>query len=115
MAEGAGEEQVPAGAAVFPLIPAELGVQPLLLAVLHALVFLAGSSEAIVQPAAAEEAIHYLITYLGRLRGRDLERVREDLDVLQRFARQQHWPREQLAFLKNFLRDYGVGRGEEPA
>ena len=36
-------DETPDGAAVFPLIPAELGVHPLLLAVLHAYVFLDGS------------------------------------------------------------------------
>ena len=49
----AGDAEVPEGAAVFPLIPPELGVNPLLLAVLHATVFLAGSDEKIVNPAAA--------------------------------------------------------------
>ena len=47
------DDEVPEGAAVFPTIPAELGVDPLLLAVLHATVFLAGSDEAVVHPAAA--------------------------------------------------------------
>ena len=34
------DEDVPEGAAVFPLIPAELNIHPLLLAMLHCVVFL---------------------------------------------------------------------------
>ena len=51
MAEPTDEaDEVPDGAAVFPLIPAELGVHPLLLAVLHAYVFLDGSDDDGRQP-----------------------------------------------------------------
>ena len=53
-------DEVPDGAAVFPEIPAELGVHPLLLAVLHAFVFLDGSDDGVVNPAAADEAMEYL-------------------------------------------------------
>ncbi len=108
MSEG-GPSEVPDGAAVFPLIPAELGVNPLLLAVIHASVFLAGSDESIVNAAAAEEALHYLATYLQRLRGPALARVREDLAVLTTFARQEKWPRGLLLSVQRFLDEYGVG------
>src|SRR5438046_8528795 len=86
---------VPEGAAVFPLIPAELGVHPLLLAVLHATVFLDGSEDDVVCPDAANEAMEYLVTYLQRLDGANLQRVREDLDVLASYGRQQGWPKQQ--------------------
>ena len=108
------EREVPAGAAVFPAIPAELGVHPLLLATLHAIVFLDGSEDDVVNPAAAEEALEYLATYLQRLSGPDLQRIREDIEVLLGFARQEKWPREQQQFLKGFLADYGIG-GENEA
>ncbi len=108
------EREVPAGAAVFPAIPAELGVHPLLLATLHAIVFLDGSEDDVVNPAAAEEALEYLATYLQRFSGPDLQRVREDIEVLLGFARQEKWPREQQEFLKGFLADYGIG-GENEA
>jgi hypothetical protein len=104
---------VPDGAAVFPLIPEELGVAPLLLAVLHAVVFLVGSDDDVVQPDAAEEALHYLLTYLRRLEGPALARVREDLDVLLRFARQEQWPREDVQFLMTFLQEFGIGTEEQ--
>jgi hypothetical protein len=110
---GDDERQVPEGAAVFPLIPEELGVNPLLLAVLHAIVFVDGSTAEVVDRAAAEEAAHYLAAYLRRLRGRDLQRVREDVETLLGFARQEKWPRDQIAFLRGFLADYGVGEGAE--
>lgn len=98
----------PDGAAVFPLIPAELGVHPLLLAVLHAYVFLEGSEEAVLNGAAAEEAMQYLATYLQRLTGPELRRVTEDLDTLVGFAKHEKWPRQQVRFLHEFLKDNGV-------
>ncbi len=101
--------EVPPGAAVFPLIPTELGVHPLLLAALHALVFLEGSAEDVVHGAAAEEAVQYLVTYLQRLQGAELQRVREDTECLLAYARQEKWPAEEMEFLRGFLADYGVG------
>jgi len=107
------EEQVPEGAAVFPMIPAELGVHPLLLAVLHAVVFLDGSDEAIVDPDAASEALEYLVSYLQRLEGAELRRVREDLQVLSALAREENWPKPMVQFLRGFLSNYGVGNEEQ--
>jgi hypothetical protein len=101
--------EVPEGAAVFPLIPAELGVGPLLLAVLHATVFLSGSDDDVVDPAAAEEALEYLAGYLQRLEGPALARVREDMACLTAFARQEKWPRQLVRLLQSFLDDFGIG------
>ena len=101
--------EVPNGAAVFPLIPAELGIHPLLLATLHAVVFFDGSSEDVVHDAAADEALQYFATYLQRLQGPELRRVKEDMVCLLAFARQEKWPKEEVEFLSGFLRDYGVG------
>jgi hypothetical protein len=109
MADGQPESEVPPGAAVFPLIPEELGIHPLLLAALHALVFLEGSAEAVVNVPASEEAVQYLVTYLQRLDGVELERVREDVECLLAYARQEKWPQEEMEFLRGFLADYGVG------
>jgi hypothetical protein len=102
-------DEVPEGAAVFPLIPEELGVHPLLLAVLHAVVFLDGSDDEIVDPAAAGEALEYLAGYLQRLQGDELRRVREDLATLATLARSEKWPRPMVRFLTDFLKTYGVG------
>jgi hypothetical protein len=107
------QNQVPEGAAVLPLIPAELGVHPLLLAVLHAVVFFDGSSEDVVHDAAADEALNYIATYLQRLTGPELRRIKEDMDCLLTFARQEKWPVEELKFLEGFLGEYGVA-GEKP-
>jgi hypothetical protein len=101
-------DEAPDGAAVFPLIPAELGVHPLLLAMLHAYVFLEGSDEAIVNGAAAEEAMHYLAGYLQRLEGNDLRRMKEDIATLASFAKSEDWPTQQVRFLKEFLKETGV-------
>src|SRR5579875_2022195 len=104
--------EVREGAAVFPLIPEELGVHPLLLAVLHATVFLAGSEEKVVDPAAAEEALQYMAGYLQRLDGALLRQVREDMACLIAFAKQEKWPKEQIQLLQNFLKEYGIEKGK---
>jgi hypothetical protein len=106
--EPSGESEVPDGAAVFPLIPPELNVHPLLLGVIHAVVFLTGSDDEIVNPAAAEEALEYLAGYLQRLAGDDRRRVLEDLATLRAYARQEQWPKQLTQFLKTFLTEYGV-------
>src|SRR5436305_13807985 len=111
--DAAKPDETPEGAAVFPLIPAELGVHPLLLAVLHTTVFLSGSDEAVVHPGAAHEALEYLAGYLQRLEGPALARVREDLACLVTFAREEQWPRPLVQFLKTFLADFGVEGGGE--
>jgi hypothetical protein len=105
--------EVPEGAAVFPEIPAELGVNPLLLAVLHATVFLAGSDDEVVHPAAADEAVQRMADYLRRLDGDLLRQVREDMACLVSYARQQQWPKQLVQSLKSFLADFGVGTGGE--
>ncbi len=110
------EDEVPEGAAVLPLIPPELGIHPLLLAVLHATVFLDGSDSTVVQPDAAAEALEYFATYLQRLDGPQLQRVREDMACLTAYARQEKWSKQEVRFLKTFLADFGVGeetRNEE--
>jgi hypothetical protein len=107
---GEPDPQVPEGAAVFPLIPAELGVDPLLLGVLHAIVFLEGSEDEVLEPGAAAEAVEYLATYLQRLEGPQLQKVREDLECLAAYARSQQWPKQQVRFLKTFLDEYGIGQ-----
>jgi len=105
--------EVPDGTAIFPLIPAELDIHPLLLCVLHAVVFFDGSSEDVVNDAAADESLQYIAGYLQRLSGAELKRVREDMECLLAFGRQQNWPVEELQFLQSFLTDYGVGRNGE--
>lgn len=106
-------DEVPEGAAVFPSIPSELSVNPLLLAVLHATVFLTGSDEGIVHPAAGDEAVQTIADYLQRLEGNDLRRVQEDMVCLTAFARQQSWPRGMIQWLKTFLVDLGVEKKNE--
>jgi hypothetical protein len=101
-------DDVPAGAAVFPLIPAELGVHPLLLAVLHAVVFLEGSGSDVLNPAAAQEQLELIAACLQRLDGNELRRVREDLVTLAGFGKSERWPKASLQFLKNFLDEFGV-------
>ena len=102
------ESEVPEGAAVFPSIPPELGVNPLLLAVLHATVFLAGSEDDIVDPEAADEAVQCIAEYLRRVQGAELQRLREDMECLISYARQQDWPKQLVQALKEFLADCGV-------
>jgi hypothetical protein len=112
-AEHDDEDDIPEGAAVFPDIPAELGVNPLLLAVVHTVVFLAGSADEIVQPAAADEALGYVAGYLQRLTGEDLQRAKEDMAALLSYAKQQGWAKQLQHFLTTFLADFGVGGESE--
>lgn len=111
MSDPTPEEESPDGAAVFPMIPAELGVHPLLLAVLHAYVFLEGSDPTVLNGTAAEEAMEYLAAYLQRLSGTDLKRVREDFATLVAFAKSERWPKQQVRFLQDFLSENAVGEG----
>jgi len=101
-------DEAPDGAAVFPLIPEELGVHPLLLAVLHAYVFLEGSDAAVLNSAVAEEAMNYLVGYLQRAEGEVLRRMREDMATLAGFAKAEKWPKQQVRFLQDFLKDNGI-------
>ncbi len=105
-------DEVPEGAAVFPTIPPELGINPLLLAALHATVFLTGSEENIVHPAAADEAFQTMAGYFQRLEGGDLDRAREDMACLVVYARDQKWSKQNLRMLKSFLADL-EGKGAE--
>ncbi len=102
-------DEAPDGAAVFPLIPAELGIHPLLLGVLHAFVFFTGSEDEIVNAHAAEEAMEYLASYLQRLDGADLRRAKEDLVALVGYAKSEDWDKAQIRFLQGFLKENGVG------
>ena len=65
-------------------------------------------------PAAGEEALQYLVTYLQRLSGPQLARVKEEISALLEFARKDGWPRQDTHFLKTFLAEFGVG-GETKA
>ena len=103
-------DETPDGAAVFPEIPAELGVHPLLLAAIHAYVFLEGSEAAVLNPLVAEEALNYLVSYLQRLDGNDLRRVREDMATLTGFAKAEEWPKQHVRFLHDFLKENGIGQ-----
>jgi hypothetical protein len=108
------EEEVPEGAAVLPLIPAELGVQPLLLATLHPLVFLIASADEVVNCAAAEEALQYMMTYLRRLKGQQRDRVREDMACLLEFARQDSWSEEETNVLRHVFEQFLTEFDDEP-
>lgn len=108
MADDQSPAEAPDGAAVFPLIPGEIGVHPLLLAALHAYVFLEGSEPEVVNPAVAEEAMNYLVTYFQRLEGDDLRRVKEDMATLAAFAKSEKWPKQQVRFLQDFLKENGI-------
>jgi hypothetical protein len=108
------EREVPEGAAVFPTIPAELGIDPVLLAVIHATVFLAGSDEKLVDPAAADEVVEAMGGYLRRLEGKQLAGVRENMECLVSYARQEKWPGPLIESLRSLLGDYGVDDREAP-
>lgn len=108
MAKQSDPEEVPEGAAVVPLIPENVGVSPLFLAVFHALVFLEGSSDEILDSAAADEAAQYLATYLQRMSGDELHKLNQDLKRLEDHARRQRWTPDQQKLIQDFLEHYGI-------
>jgi hypothetical protein len=108
MAKQSDPEEVPEGAAVVPLIPESAGVSPLFLAVFHALVFFEGSSEEIIDPAAADEAAQFLATYLQRMSGEEVRKLKEDLKRLLDHARGHHWSADQQKLIQDFLVHYGI-------
>jgi hypothetical protein len=91
-----------------PLIPPELNIHPLLLATVHSVVFFDSSVDEVVNEPAANEALSYIATYLQRLKGDELRRIREDLDVLVGFGKQEEWPADVIKYLGSFLEDFGV-------
>ena len=107
------EDEIPEGAAVFPAIPPDLGVDPLLLAVIHAVVFINGSAPEVINQPAADEALDYICGYLQRLDGKQLLRVREDINVLVGYARQEKWERALIEVLTSFLGACGVENAAE--
>ncbi len=100
--------EVPEGVSILPEIPEDLGVSPLFLAMLQSYVFLAGSEDNIVHPAAAEEALSMMENSLQRVKGADLKRVKEDLDTLIGFAKEEKWDEGSVEFLKEFLSMNGI-------
>jgi hypothetical protein len=102
------EYEVPEGAAVLPLIPLELGISPLLLATLHGIVFVAGSAENVVNPAAGNEALDYIASYLRRLNSAEIRRLQEDVRCLLSYAREQKWSREMVQSLKALSDELGI-------
>ncbi len=50
----------------------------------------------------------YLATYLQRLKGDDLRRVKEDMATLAAFAKSEKWPKQQVRFLQDFLKENGI-------
>lgn len=104
--------EVPEGTEFFADIPADLGIHPLLLGVLNALVFFAASDEAAVNPGSADAMIQRIVDCLLRLKDADLRRVREDMDTLLGYARDQKWEKAHVLFLKTFLKDIGIEAGK---
>ncbi len=90
-------------AAVLPLIPAELGIHPLLAGTFFTPSFLRRSRSDVVNDSAADEALNYIATYLQRLEGPELHRIKEDMDCLATFARQEKWPTEEIEVLAGIL------------
>ena len=63
---------------------------------------------------AADEALGRFAEYLQRLDGERYRAVREDLDCLVRFAKQEKWPKQLVVTIQSFLEDFGIG-GENEA
>jgi hypothetical protein len=64
----------------------------------------------VLNAAVAEEAMNYIVSYLQRLDGNDLRRVREDMAALVGFAKTEAWPKQHVRFLQDFLKENGIGQ-----
>ena len=62
-----------------------------------------------LDPTVADEAMNYLVGYLQRLEGEPLRRVKEDFATLAGFAKSDGWPKQQVRFLQEFLKENGIG------
>ena len=51
--------------------------------------------------------------YLQRLNAPELQRMREDMQTLAAFAKQEKWPKEQIRFFNEFMENFGVGEEGE--
>lgn len=100
------DDTIPEGAAVFPEIPEGLGIHPLLSAVMHATVFLSGSDSTVVNPAAADEALDWMVRYLEQLDGARLKQVQEDITCLLKYAKDEKWPKQLIEAIKSFRQLY---------
>ena len=87
------EPEVPNGAAVFPLIPAELGVHPLLLAVLHAPSSSTAPTRAWSIPTPPGNRWNTSPAICKGLMRPCLAVVRWHPEAWQTFARQEKWPK----------------------
>ena len=105
-------DDVPEGAAVFPLIPAELGVHPLLLAVLHAIVFLDGSDDEVVHPGGRRGAGVPGDVPAAARRARPAAGARKTSRCSWAYAKEQKWPKQQVAFLKAFCKITASASGD---
>lgn len=105
-------EELSEGVALFPDTPAELGVDPVLLSLLNCVVFLCGSNEEIVHPGAANLVMDQVMTAFSRLSGERLIKVREDMDVLVAWAKDQGLGKGAIEFLETFFDEMGVGGGQ---
>ena len=63
----------------------------------------------LVDENAADEAVEGMASYLRHLGGERLQRVREDMECLTSYARQEKWPKQVVRSLQSFLADYGIG------
>lgn len=105
-------EELGDAVALFPDVPAEMGVDPVLLGLLHCVVFLCGSNDEMVHPQAADLVMQQVMECCSRLNGAQLKKVREDMQVLASWSKDQGHGQAALEFLETFLDEMGAGKGQ---
>jgi hypothetical protein len=85
---------VPKSAFVMLELPASLNIDPLLAALIHAFAFLDLSEDEAVDPDAAVEALENMQFYLERLKPKQIEKLRDQLESIRKYAESQNWPSE---------------------
>ncbi len=96
------------GIALFPQIPPELGIDPLLECLLSMVVFITASDENLVDPKAADEAFAHLQVVLSKLGEKRIDRLREELEVVAGWVKDQGLGLEAVEFIETFLDEMGV-------
>ena len=98
---------------VLPVLPSSLAIDPEFAALLHAAAFLEISGDDAVDPDWAVEALEHMAYYLQRLPADEVQRLSQQLDRIETYARTNEWPDTVTEFVGNFFEACGVASKSE--
>jgi len=112
MTDGPGE-WVDRTSFVMPAIPEEMGIDPILAGLLHQGAFLELSEDEAVDPDGAVEAMEHVAAYVQQPDPAAAREIQHDLDRIADYGRGNVWSEELLEYIREFLRNCGVGEEEK--